>query len=104
MPYKDPEKQKEYQREWQRMKKAGESGKPSIRTLNPEDVRTAQGIRDMLSEVLAEVQAWKGDTLQRARCIGYIAAIAIKAVETADLESRLAALEEDMERKGDRNH
>ena len=93
MPYKDPEKRKEYQREWQRMRKAGETGKPSIQTYNPADILTAQRVRDILAKVLNETLAWEGDTLQRARCVAYVAAIAIKACETADLEVRIAALE-----------
>jgi hypothetical protein len=94
VPFKDDVKQKQYQREWQRQKRAAEVKPSQGRTLNPEDVKTAQGIRNLLSEVLADVQQWDGDTLQRARCIGYIAAIALKAVETADLEYRLTSLEE----------
>jgi len=94
MPYKDPEKQKEYQREWQRMKKAGESGKPSIRTLNPEEIRTAQGLRDLLSEVISEVRETNGDTFIKARLVGYLVSIGIKAVETADHEERLSNLED----------
>ena len=97
MPYKDKEQQATYQREWQRQRRAGESKPAAGRTLNPEDFKTAQGIRDLLSSVLAEVMAWQGDTLIRARCIGYIAAIAIKAVETADLEQRLNEIERNLE-------
>ena len=102
MPYKDPEQQREYQRQWSRMKRAGESSKPNLkrRTLNPAEILTAQGIRDMLAEVLNEVMEWEGDTLQRARCVGYVAGIAIKAVETADLEQRITELEQAVEGRG----
>ena len=94
MPYKDPEKQKEYQREWQRMKKAGEYNKPTIRTLNPEDIQTAKGLLELLSQTIADVQSTESDTLIKARLIGYLISIGLKAVETAGLESRLSSLEE----------
>ena len=92
MPYKDPEKQAEYQREWQRMKKAGDSKTPG-RTLNPADIKTAQGMLDTLADVMAEVRATEADPLIRARCIGYLISIGLKCVETADLEARLQKLE-----------
>ena len=93
MPYKDKEKQAEYQREWQRMKKAGDNKTPG-RTLNPEQVRTAQGLLELLSDVIAEVRGTEADPFIRARCIGYLAAITIKTIETAVLEQRITALEE----------
>jgi hypothetical protein len=93
MPYKDEEKQREYQREWQRMKKAGE-GKTPGRTLNPEQIKTAQGLLQLLADVMAEIRGTEADPFIRARCIGYLAAIALKTVETADLEQRITKLEE----------
>ena len=92
MPYKNPEDRREYMRTYQRMRRAGESKTPR-KTLNPADILTAQRVRDILALVLDEVMLWEGDTLQRARCVAYVAAIAIKACETADLEVRIAALE-----------
>ena len=99
MPYKDPQQRREYQREWQRQRRAGVSGgdcTPS-RTLNPDDVKTAKGMLDVLAETISDVQAWEGDTLQRARCMGYLVSIGIKAVETAELAERLDDLEAQLE-------
>jgi len=93
MPYKDPEKQAEYQREWQRMKKAGNNKTPG-RTLNPEDIKTAKGLLDTLAAVISEVLATEADPLIRARCIGYLISIGLKCVETAELEERITKLEE----------
>jgi len=99
--YKDPEKQREYQRDWQRMKRAGRSNgsKASCRTLNSEDIRNAEGLRDLMAEVIAEVRTTEADPLIRARCIGYLVSIALKSVETADLEARLTEIEQEVKFK-----
>ncbi len=94
MAYKDPEKQREYQREWQRKKRASQVKASPGRTLNPEEIRTAQGLRDLLSEVISEVREAEGDTFVKARLVGYLVSIGIKAVETADHEERLSNLED----------
>lgn len=94
MPYKDPEKQAAYQREWQRQRRAGEVKHNPSRTLNPQDIQTAKGLLELLTETMVEVKDHKGDTLIKARLIGYLVSIGLKAVETAELESRLIELEE----------
>jgi hypothetical protein len=95
MPYKDKNKQAEYQRDWQRMKKAGIDKTPG-RTLNPADIKTAQGLLDTLADTISEVAAAETCPLTRARCLGYLISIGLKAVETADLEARLQRLEGDL--------
>lgn len=94
MPYKDQDKQREYQREWAREKRAAQVKPSSSRTLNPEDYRTAQGLLNTLSEVIAEVRNTEADPLIRARLLGYLISIGLKCVETADLEQRITQLEE----------
>lgn len=95
MAYKDPKKQAEYQREYQRMKRSGESGTPRTagKTLNPEDAQTAKGLLDLLSTVIAEVRAEPGDTFIKARLTAYLISIGLKCVETAELERRITELE-----------
>jgi hypothetical protein len=95
MPYKDAEKQKEYQRQYQRNRRAG---KPSSITLNrtssPEEIKTASALLFVLSNLIKEVlDTDKGDVFLRARTAGYLISIGLKAVETADLEARLTKLE-----------
>lgn len=92
MAYKDPEKQAAYQREWQRQRRAGETRTP-CKTLNPEDIRSAKGLRDLLTETIAEVSDAGGDVFMKARLKGYLISIGLKCVETADLEERIASLE-----------
>ena len=90
MPYKDPEKQKEYQRQ----RRAGETiGFKVLRVSSPEEVRTAQGLLCVLGSLIGEVLITKqGDIFMRARTAGYLISIGLKAVEAADLEARLTSL------------
>ena len=95
MPYKDPGKQKEYQREWQRQRRAGETvGFKVLRVSSPEQVKTAQGLLGVLAGLIGEVLTTKqGDIFMRARTAGYLISIGLKAVEVANLEARLTSLE-----------
>lgn len=93
MPYRDPEKQKAYQREWQRARKAGEPMKPLARTLNQAEIKSAQGMLNILADILAQLVADKGDLYMKARTIAYVASVGLRAVETAELERRLTELE-----------
>jgi len=95
MPYKDHIMQKEYQRQWQRQRRAGETvGFKVLRVSSPEEVRTAQGLLSVLAGLIKEVLTTKeGDIFMRARTAGYLISIGLKAVEVADLEARLSNLE-----------
>ena len=95
MPYKDLGKQKEYQREWQRQRRAGETvGFKVLRVSSPEQVKTAQGLLGVLAGLIGEVLATKqGDIFMQARTAGYLISIGLKAVEVADIEARLTSLE-----------
>ncbi len=95
MPYSDPEKQRDYQREYKRMQRAGSSQTPG-QTLVPMPFRlkTAADVLALLGEQVAAVRDDpEVSTLERARCIGYLAAITLKAIEAGDLAARLEAVE-----------
>jgi hypothetical protein len=95
MPYSDPERQKSYKREWARMERAGENGTPGG-TLLPATFRlqTAQDVIDLLQEQVAAVRGdAEAGTLEKARTIGYLAGIALKAIDVGSLAARLEALE-----------
>ena len=62
--------------------------------MNSEDIKTARGLLDVLAETIQEVRQTEGDTLIKARCLAYVCSIALKTVETADLEERLQELEQ----------
>ena len=95
MPYRDPEQRAQYQRDYKRMQRAGECQTPS-QTLVPLPFRlkTAHDVLTLLAE---QVQAVRDEpeagTLEKARCIGYLAGVTLKAIEAGDLAARLEALE-----------
>lgn len=100
MPYKDPEKRRAYHREYSRLKRVGQT--PGQTPLPSEfRLKTAQDVLDLLQEQINAVREDKeAGTLEKARTIGYLAGIALKAVEVANLESRIAALEEAIQENG----
>jgi len=77
------------------MRRAG-AGQTPGQTLVPLPFRlkTAADVLALLEE---QVQAVREDqevgTLEKARCIGYLAGVTLKAIEAGDLAARLEALE-----------
>ena len=100
MPYKDPEKRKAYQREYSRQRRAGSTKKSPSNLPSALKMTTAQDVLDLLGETINEVREAEADVLVKARVIGYLAGVTLKAVETADLEARIEALEEKLSRGG----
>lgn len=96
MPYKDQERQKEYQRQWQRSRRAGQSDRFKVLRVNtPVEMRTASALLTVLSALIREVlESNEGDVFMRSRTAGYLISIGLRAVETADLEARLTHLED----------
>jgi hypothetical protein len=95
MSYKDPQQQRTYQREYKRLRRAGDCQTPG-QTQIPADFRlhTAQDVLELLSEQVAAVRADNDvSTTERARTVGYLCAIALRAVETADMAERIDAIE-----------
>jgi hypothetical protein len=95
VPYRDPERQREYHREYARLRRVGSCQTPS-QTLVPVPfrLRVAADVVALLEEQVGAVRADTGvGTLERARCIGYLAGVALRAIEAGDLVARLEALE-----------
>ena len=92
MPYADPEKQKEYQREWQRKKQTG-TVKTEKNFLN-QDPATAKQLLAILTAALNDVVNCAADPIVRARAIAYLVNVGFKGVEISDLEARITRLEE----------
>ena len=96
MPYKDDDTQRSYKREWQRTHRAGERGTPGGTPVPlPFRLKTAADVLALLAD---QVEAVRDDpelrTVERARCVGYLAGIALRAIEAGDLAARLEAVEE----------
>jgi hypothetical protein len=60
----------------------------------PFKMKTAQDILSLLAEQVAAVRSEpEASTLEKARCIGYLCGIGLKAVECTEIEGRITALE-----------
>ena len=99
MPYKDPEKRHASVREAVARHKAAAGGKPKTKPsplpgLAELRFKTA---RDVLALVNGQVEALLAapalHVVTRARCVGYLAALLMRAVEVGEIETRLEALE-----------
>lgn len=100
MPYRDPERRRAAQREWARRKRAaaGEGQTSRPRLIDPEAgdghlLDSAARVLAVLAEQVALVRSADVDVLARARVVGYIAGLGLRAVELVDHEARIAALE-----------
>jgi hypothetical protein len=109
MGYKDPEKRKAYHREYQRVKRQKETQDKTPVKLFQEThsdfrVRTARDVLGLVEQTINKVVSLESDnmneTLAQAKAIGYLAGIALKAVETADIEDRVIALEDILKMRG----
>lgn len=99
MAFKDLEKRRAYDREYKRAQRAGELGQTLRPTLPLElRIQTAQDVLDMLNQqvnaVLADPEV---STIERARCITYMASSMLKAIEQVAIIPRLEALEDVMQ-------
>ncbi len=98
MPIKDDDKRREYQRNYARLRRAGLTRKS--RTVTPliEDetfrLETVKDYLDVLNRFIVDVRNdAESSVIQKARTVGYIVNIALKALELSSIEGRLAALE-----------
>lgn len=93
MPYTDPEKARQYNTDYQRGRRAGTPGKAAVDLPASVRIKTAEDVRMLLETTINEVREAEVDVLVKARCIGYLAGITMKAIETANLEARLTDVE-----------
>ncbi len=96
MPFTDSEARRAYDREYKRAQRAGcPSPGPTRPTLPPEmRLVTARDVLALLGEQMQVVREDDGlRTTERARCLAYLAGVALKAIEAGDMAARLEALE-----------
>ncbi len=95
MPYRNPTQAREYQREYRRLRRAGDCTTPGTTRVPTEfRLKAAADVLSLLEEQIAAVRVdAEAGTLEKARCIGYLAGIALKAIDAGDLAARLEALE-----------
>ena len=107
MPYTDPETRRSYDREYKRATRAGESPCLTLSQTLPVEFRleTARDILNLLAEQVAVVRGDReAGKLERARCIGYLAGVALKAVEVVNVAERLEALERTLRSRRESEH
>jgi hypothetical protein len=77
------------------MRRAGERQTPSQTPVPlPFRLQTAHDVLALLAEQVEAVRReTEAGTLEKARCVGYLAGVALKAIEAGDLTARLEALE-----------
>jgi hypothetical protein len=94
MPFKDPERARAYQREYRRLRRAADVHPGTTVIPLPVRLKTAQDVLALLEEQIGALRVAQVLTASdRARTIGYLASIALKAIEQGDLSARMEALE-----------
>jgi hypothetical protein len=96
MPYADPERARAYFRGYRRMRRGGDGRSTPVHPAVSVEFRL-ETAGDVIGLVESQVQAVLDDgeagTIEKARCIGYLAGISLKAIECGNLAARLEALE-----------
>src|SRR5690606_20722629 len=99
MPFADDARRRENVRAFMRMRRAAER-KTGVRPVVPAPIRveTAQPGLELFAE---QVNPRRTDesigTVERARTIGYLAGVALRAIEAGDLAARIERLEQALE-------
>jgi hypothetical protein len=95
MPYKDKDRQRAYQREYQRSKRQGANpSATNVELLASFRLRTAQDLVDLMKEQIDAVRRDQvASPIEKARCIGALVSVALRTLEQRDLTSRIEALE-----------
>jgi hypothetical protein len=96
MPIADPGRAREYQREYRRLRRGGDSCTTPRTSRLPAEFRlkTAADVLALLDEQVAAVrEAPEAGTLEKARTIGFLAGVSLRAIEAGDLATRLEMVE-----------
>src|SRR5262245_15236967 len=104
MPFADADRARQYQREYRRVQRAGQGCTPCTTPVPPAlRLRAAADVLALLEEQVQAVRAApEAGALAKARAVGYLAAIALKAIEAGNLAARIEALEAVLtQRKGE---
>ncbi len=96
MPFADADKARDYQREYRRIRRTGDACTTPGTTPVPLPFRL-QTAADVLAMLEDQVTAVNDDQeagpLEKARVIGFLCGICLKAIETGNMAARVEALE-----------
>jgi hypothetical protein len=96
MPFANPDQARDYQREYRRTRRAGDlCTTPGTTPIPlPFRLKTAADVLQLLEEQVEAVRAEaSAGALEKARAIGYLAGIALRAIEAGNLAARIEMLE-----------
>jgi hypothetical protein len=96
LPYRYADRARGYRREYRRGRRSGDPCTTPGTTHVPVAFRlkTAADVLALLEEQVSAVRAdATAGTLEKARTLGYLATVSLKAIEAGDLAARLEALE-----------
>jgi hypothetical protein len=96
MPYRDPGKANDYQREYRRTRRNGDGRTAPCTTQIPLPFRlkTAADVLALLEEQVSLVRAApEAGALEKARVVGHLAGVSLKAIEAGNLAARIEMLE-----------
>jgi hypothetical protein len=96
MPFANPDQARDYQREYRRTRRAGDlCTTPGTSPIPlPFRLKTAADVLHLLEEQVEAVRAeTSAGALEKARTIGYLAGIALRAIEAGNLAARIEMLE-----------
>jgi hypothetical protein len=103
MPFADPDRARDYQRGYRRMQRAAEGCTNGCTSLVAVAfrLRTAADVLRLLEEQVEAVRAeQQAGTLEKARAIGYLAGVALKAIDAGNLAARVEMLEAVLRQRG----
>jgi hypothetical protein len=96
MPFADPGRARDYQREYRRIQRGGDGCTSACTSPIPLPFRlkTAADVLALLEEQVEAVRAEKrAGALEKARTVGYLAGVALRAIEAGNLAVRIEMLE-----------
>ena len=93
MPYKDPNKQRDYQREWAR-KRRGVSSIDGIEPSIEWKLETIEDLKAVLESIISELMPSDLDIGVKARVSAQLINAGCKLLERSELEARMCAIEE----------
>lgn len=98
MPYANPERRREYNKAYKQMQRAQGLTKKSIdRRLTPLEIKTAEDLRGLVNEVVAEARNANSSSLTleaKLRIKLRAIEIGLRVIEITNHEGRIVALEE----------
>ena len=93
-PYKDKDKQRTFQREWQRKRRGRGSSNPEVPTLDWQ-LKNIEDLKAVLEIIVTELlESDELDLGVKARNLSSLLTVGLRMLEQSELESRMVAVEE----------